>query len=174
MNIKIIALTSLLLLASAYTCAAQGVGKVGPAKPKGSVGTKDVPNKLPPEAKKGTALSDLYADASAVMCYNGSARVEFENKSDTNINRSFVVRLKVYSGSRLLDSTDRVVPGLAGRGSKTIKFSSDKITYYYSKDPQLTCAIELDARKQIEEAREDNNVVLKNAPAEDKTKEPND
>ena len=174
MNIKIIALVSLLLLASAYTCAAQGVGKAGPAKPKGSVGSKDVPNKLPPEAKRGAALSDLYTDASAVMCYNGTARVEFENKSDASINRSFVVRLKVYSGSTLLDSMDKIVSGLPGRSSKTIKFSSDKITYYYSKDPQLTCVINLDAKNQIEEAREDNNTVLKNAPAEDKTKEPND
>ncbi len=145
MKIKLIILSSLLLLASAYTCVAQ----VGPSQPNGPVGNKNVPNKPPPTFSK---LPDLIVTS-------------VKAKNDDLDGGEVVVVVK-NQGNGQADSTSLSLYINDGASNPVIKSASEPalgsgktatIVVYVGGLAQLNVCAKADGANKITETNEKNN-----------------
>jgi subtilase family serine protease len=144
MKLKLIMLASLLLVVSAYTCVAQ----VGPSKPNGPVGGKDVPNKPPPTASK---LPDLVVmTTKGGNLDNGEVTVMVKNQGKGLSARSDVELSVSYASQPPVSIVHSVVPMQPG-STETITFDLKQSIV------QAAFCTTVDSLKKVTESNEKNN-----------------
>ena len=145
MKIKLIMLASLLVVISAYTCAAQ----VGPSKPNGPVDGKDVPNKLPPAASK--RLPDLVVMTTQESNLdNGQVRLKVRNLGKGASDRSDV-ELKVSFASQPPVRVVSGVPPMPAGSWEIVTFDLKQSIV------QAAFCMTVDSLKTVRESNEKNN-----------------
>jgi hypothetical protein len=144
MKIRLIMLASLLLIVSAYTCVAQ----VGPSKPNGPVGGKDVPDKPLPTASK---LPDLVVmTIKGGNLDNGEVTVMVKNQGNGWSARSDVELSVSYASQPPVSIVHALVPMQPGI-TETVTFDLKQSIV------QGAFCTTVDNLKKVMESNEKNN-----------------
>jgi len=144
MKIKLIIFASLLLVTSAYTCVAQ----VGPSKPNGPVGGKDVPNKLPPTVIQLPDLVVMTTKGSNLDNGEGSVMIKNQGKGASVTSD---VELSISYGSQPAVSVVNAVPPIPPGGTQIITFDLNQSIV------QAAFCSTVDSLKKVKESNEKNN-----------------
>lgn len=143
-KISTIFLASLLLLACAYSCAAQ----VGTSKPNGPVGSKDVPNKPPPKILPDLVIWSIKTD----NLLSGKITVVVKNQGSQGAIRSDVhfKATSIHPSDPPIDIT-QAVPPIVISGKQTI------IIELPVGLREVMYCVKADGLGNVEESNENNN-----------------
>lgn len=145
----------MLFCVSSFAHAQSGVQKAGSTK----VSKKsDRPVARNP---RRLVLPDLGINDDNMQCYNHSASIRV-TRSGTPIPRSFIVRLLIYRATTQLEEIRRTVAPFSA-SSKLVSFQTQTDLHYKENDITY-CVFTVDADKQIEEKRENNNDEMQAPP----------
>ncbi len=106
--------------------------------------------------------TDLSFNADMSICYNHAPAVRITRTGNPFTN-SFVLSLKVYRGSTVVESMSQTIWPFAGTG-ETFYFETQTQLYRTDSSEQLSCRFTIDVQNQISERSENNNVLNKSAP----------